>query len=139
MDDIFAFIGGLYLGIHYTRTKKIEYVFKIQWKEQPVLFGIIILLFWFFALDSFLRHPRPIRTLSHFREAAATPGHHHILRNILCRNHREHFHEASRDKEKDLHLARQAPNQKFDSGHLSPPDKHFCERTAGILRNFIIK
>lgn len=53
MDDIFAFIGGLYLGIHYTRTKKIEYVFKIQWKEQPVLFGIIILLFWFFALDSF--------------------------------------------------------------------------------------
>ncbi|WP_295096583.1 hypothetical protein [uncultured Fibrobacter sp.] len=53
MDDIFAFIGGLYLGIHYTRTKKIEYVFKIQWKEQPVLFGIIILLFWFFALDRF--------------------------------------------------------------------------------------
>ena len=53
MDDIFAFIGGLYLGIHYTRTKKIDYVFKIQWKEQPVLFGIIILLFWFFALDRF--------------------------------------------------------------------------------------
>ncbi len=53
MDSIFAFIGGLYLGIHYTRTKKIDYVFKIQWKEQPVLFGIIILLFWFFALDSF--------------------------------------------------------------------------------------
>lgn len=53
MDDIFAFIGALYMGIHFTRAKKIEYVFKIQWKEQPVLFGIIILLFWFFALDRF--------------------------------------------------------------------------------------
>ena len=53
MDDIFAFIGRLYLGIHFTRAKKIDYIFKIQWKEQPVLFGIIILLFWFFALDSF--------------------------------------------------------------------------------------
>ena len=49
MDDIFAFIGGLYLGIHYTRTKKIEYVFKIQWKEQPVLFGIITFFAIFFV------------------------------------------------------------------------------------------
>ena len=92
-----------------------------------------------FRAGQFLRHTRLIRTLPHFREAAATPGHHHILRNILCRNHREHFHEASRDKEKDLHLARQAPNQKFDSGHLPTLDKHFRERTAGVLRNFIIK
>ena len=53
MDDIFAFIGALYMGIHFTRAKKIDYIFKIQWNEQPVLFGIIILLFWFFALDRF--------------------------------------------------------------------------------------
>ena len=87
----------------------------------------------------FLRYARLIRALSHFREAAATPGHHHIFLDFLCCNNSEHFHEAGREKEKDLHLARQAPNQKFDSGHLSPPDKHFCERTAGVLRNFIIK